>query len=78
MADYQKVIAEVSFNYPADGEEFGEEARIIGINRFVDNGEGLIRFSFSLGRRTDGEDTMSLVLPYAEFMEKILELENEK
>lgn len=78
MADYQKVIAEVSFNYPADGEEFGEEARIIGINRFIDKGAGLIGFSFSLGRRTDGEDTMSLILPYAELMAKILELETEE
>ena len=75
MADYQKVIAGVSFNYPSDTEEFGEEDRIIGINRFIDEGENLIGFSFSLGRRTDGEDTISLVLPYAELMSKILELE---
>ena len=80
MADYQKVIAEVSFNRMDDREEFGEEDRIVSINRFTreEKHENLIGLSFLLARRTDGDDTISLVLPYAEFMAKIVDLEIEE
>lgn len=78
MAEHQKIVVEVDFNYPGDGEEFGEGDRIVSFNRFIEQGQGVIGFSFPLGRKKENDDTISLIFPYAELLSKIAELEIEE
>ena len=75
--EFQKVVAEISFNYPEDAEEFKDSDRIIRLNRFTsEEGQNVVAITFNLGRKED--DSISLVLPYAELIEKLDTLETER
>lgn len=71
--EFQKIVTEVGFNYPGDNEEFGRGDRIVSLNRFNDEAnQDVLGITFKLGRKED--DSISLVLPYREFVEKVTSL----
>ena len=68
--EFQKIVAGVDFNYEADRDEFKGADRIIRLNRFIDeDGQDVLGITFDLGRKED--DSMSLILPFEEFVTKI-------
>lgn len=78
--EFQTLVAEVDFNYNTDKDEFGDRDRIVSLNRFTsEEGQSVIGFTFMLGRKKGNsslyDDTITLVLPYEEFIAKIKTLE---
>ena len=72
--EFQKIVAEVDFNYDDDKTEFKTNDRIARLNRFIDeDGQDMLGITFDLGRKED--DSMNLVFPCREFREKIMILE---
>jgi len=72
--EFQKIVAEVDFNYEEDEKEFGRGDRIVSLNRFTDEEkQDVLGITFKLGRKED--DTMNLILPYREFIQKVESLE---
>ena len=72
--EFQKIAAEIDFNRVEDKEEFGTEDRIVRVNRFAEeDGQDVLGITFELGRQED--DSMNLILPYPEFLDKIKSLE---
>jgi len=72
--EFQKIVAEVDFIYHEDGKEFGRGDRIVYLNRFTDEEkQDVLGITFKLGRKED--DTMKLILPYREFIQKVESLE---
>ena len=68
--EFQKIVTEVDFNWPEDKEEFGCDDRVVSLNRFNDEeNQDVLGITFKLGRKED--DSISLVLPYKEFAEKL-------
>jgi len=74
--EFQTIIAEVDFNHEDDREAFGVGNRVASLNRFTnDEGQDRIGITFALGRKQD--DTINVIVPSSEFIEKLFSLERE-
>ena len=68
--EFEKIVTGVDFNYEDDKDEFKRGDRIVRLNRFIDeDGQDVLGMTFNLGCKED--DSMSLILPFGEFVTKI-------
>ena len=68
--EFEKIVAEVDFNYDEDKAEFKTADRIVRLNRFTnEDRQDMLAITFNLGRKED--DSMNLILPFGGFVTKI-------
>jgi len=71
--ELQKIVAETDFDHNKDREEFGCDDRIVYLDRFNDvENQDMLAITFKL--RCGKDSSISLVLPYEEFTEKVASL----
>jgi len=75
MTDFEKIVVEPSFNCSEDSVEFGEDDKVMRLNRFLDGEREMVGLNFELGRKED--DTITLALLYSEFITKLNNLSQE-